>query len=251
MTHCLRQSIVTFACTALLAACGGDDSTPTQANLEGAFEGSLSGGTATSFQLLVLPNQQSWTLYGDSMGSTLLVAGFIQGSGNSSSGSYTTSNALDFGFAPPVPVSVSASYSSTSVSGTASEAGVAISFSGAPIPASTYNYNQTASLADVQGSWSLTSLLGGSPASVAISPNGSFTGLSAGCQFSGTLVPDVSGKNFFNLSLAFGPAPCLLPGQTATGIGLTNILAGTTIRQLLIAGVTANRSAGEAFVGTR
>jgi hypothetical protein len=64
------------------------------------------------------------------------------------------------------------------------------------------------------------------------------------------VTPRASGKNVFNLELRFGPAPCELPGQNATGIAVAYPLAsGQT--QLLVTAVDGTRAYGAAAFGVR
>ena len=125
-----------------------------------------------------------------------------------------------------------------------------MTFTGTPIIGSTYDYNAAANLALITGAWTMTAL-DASVINLTIAGNGAIVGSTGGCSFTGTLTPRASGKNVFNTSVTFGAAPCVLAGQTATGIGLTYLLAGGATRQLLIAGVDATRTTGTALFGTR
>ena len=59
---------------------------------------------------------------------------------------------------------------------------------------------------------------------------GAFTASSSlGCNFAGTVLPRPSGKNVFNVSLTFGPAPCALPGQAAAGIAVAIIAVSVNV----------------------
>jgi hypothetical protein len=55
----------------------------------------------------------------------------------------------------------------------------------------------------------------------------------------------------FNVSVTSGPAPCLEPGTLATGVAVTYLLPNGTSRELVVAGVNASRTAGNAFFGVR
>jgi hypothetical protein len=72
------------------------------------------------------------------------------------------------------------------------------------------------------------------------------SGASSGCSFSGTISPDSSNKNFFDVSLTFGASPCLFPNQTATGVGVEYLLSNGVTHQLLGA-VTSGTSFGTVF----
>ena len=87
-----------------LASCGGggsDSPAPSAGpTAEGVYGGTLTGSTSSAFQLLVLENGEFWAMYGTQTASAFGVAGFIQGSGTSNNGSYTSSNTKDFGVNP-------------------------------------------------------------------------------------------------------------------------------------------------------
>jgi hypothetical protein len=235
----------------LLGGCGGGGdsaiavATPTA---EGVYGGTLTGGRSNAFNLLVLENGEAWSMYGTQSATSFGVAGFVQGAGTSSNGSFTVSNGKDFGFSPAQAGSTSATYDATAktISGTTGS----VTFSGGPVAGSLYNYDTAASLSAISGAWSATGLTGESIA-LNVAASGAFTATSGlGCKFSGTVAPRASGKNVFNVSLTFGAAPCALAGQAATGIALVYPLAsGRT--QLLVAAVDSTRTYGAAAVGTR
>jgi hypothetical protein len=237
-----------------LSACGGGgggSSSTSSSKAEGAYSGSITNSSSNAFQLLVLENDEYLGLYGTSTGNAMYVAGFIQGTGRSNNGVFSSSNAKDFGINPPVTASINANYvEKTSIQGSVSASGQSTTFSGTAIPSTTYNYNTAADINTITGSWYLTSL-DGSPTSLSIATNGSFSGSSYGCSFNGTLAPRSSGKNVFNFTLTFGAAPCALPGQSGSGIAISNLLPGTTSRQLIMAGTDSTRSAGTVLFGTR
>lgn len=242
-------------CSTALAGCGGggdSDSPVVGPSAEGVYGGSLTGSTSSAFQLLVLENDEVWAMYGVQTSTAFGVAGFIQGPGSSNSGTYTSSSTKDFGFNPALAGNTSATYNATAktISGTVSSSAGTVTFSGGPIAGSLYNYSAPAALTTIAGSWTTTSLTGES-VTISIASNGSFTANSSlGCNFSGTVVPRPSGKNVFNVSLTFGSAPCALPAQAATGIGIAYPLtSGKT--QLLVAVTNASRTVGTAVFGTR
>ncbi len=253
-----RPKLAVLLSLLVLGACGGSgEGTPAApaapaAKAEGVYGGTITGGSSPAFQLLILENDEYWAMYGVSAGNTFLVEGFVQGTGASNNGNFTSGDARDFGFAPATAGTVNATYDAGAhtISGTlgSATAGTA-SFSGGAIAGSLYNYDAGPALATVTGNWVLMDLAGAS-LSVAIAPSGSFTASSAGCSMSGTLTPRASGKNVFNLSLTFGGAPCLLPGQTATGIALAYPLANGSM-QLLVAAHALSRTQGMAAFGTR
>lgn len=249
---------VALAFTAALAACGGggDDDAATSgsgATAEGVYGGTLTGSSSNAFQLLVLENGEFWALYGIPSASTFGVTGFLQGAGTSSNGTFTAASTKDFGFIPAVSGTTNASYnaSAKTIAGTVRFASGSVGFSGGPIAGSLYSYDSAASLSTVAGTWVTTGLTGESVTLSIAASTGAFTALSSlGCNFAGTVLPRPSGKNVFNVSLTFGPAPCALPGQAAAGIAVAYPV-GTGQTQLLVAVTDASRTVGTAIVGVR
>ena len=92
----------------------------------------------------------------------------------------------------------------SSLNGSYSESGQSETFTGSASPY--FNFNTPALLSDIIGIWS-GAILDGESAAATMSSNGTFTGLSnLGCVFSGTITPDSSNNNFFDVSLTFGRA---------------------------------------------
>lgn len=247
---------IALASLILIAGCGGggDDSPPASAGptAEGFYGGTLTGGTSSAFRLIVLENGEYWSLYGAQASTAFYVAGFVQGTGASNNGIFSSSNAKDFGFSPSVAGSVNATYNATAhtIAGSVSATAGTVTFDGGPIAGSTYNYNTAATVSAVSGAWTLTDLSGAS-LSLNIASNGAFVAnTTAGCNFSGTVTPRASGKNVFNVALTFGASPCGLPGQAATGIAVAYPLtAGGT--ELVVGVVEGTRNYGTVAFGTR
>ena len=253
----LQKLSIAIASSILLAACGGggDGGSKIETavpSAEGAYGGTLTGSTSTAFNMLVLENGDFWALYGTQSSTAFGVAGFIQGSGTSNSGSFTSASTKDFGYAPARAGTVTATYDATAktISGTTTTGTSTVGFSGGPIVGSLYDYNTAASLTTVTGSWSTTSVTGEGVA-ITVAASGTFTAASTlGCNFSGTITPRASGKNVFNVAMTFGAAPCALAGQSATGIALAYPIAnGKT--ELLVAAVDGTHSYGAAVFGSR
>lgn len=224
--------------------------TPSTAITQGVYTGTLTGSTSTQFQLLALENGDAWALYGVPSGASFFVRGFMQGRVAQSGTTLGPSAVQDFGVNPPVTGAITGTITASAVSGTVVLNGAAISFSGTPPASSTYNYNTAPILTDIVGNWTLSGL-DGTSASVSIGSNGSFAGSNAGCLISGNFTPRPSGKNVFDVTVTSGPSPCIAPGSTSTGVGITYLLQNSTTRQLIFAGVSAGRSGGNAFFGTR
>ncbi len=216
------------------------------AKAEGTYSGRTSNGA--DFISLILENDQFWTLYGvtDNFG-TLRVAGLVQGNGTSTNGVFTAGNTKDFYYTGAVTTgTLNATYvPGVSFNGTFS----GVTFAGAPPTDTSYLYNSPARISDVAGFWP-GEFMDGNLGSLTIASSGAFSGSSAGCNFSGFLTPRASGKNVFNVTLTFGAFPCLLPFQSATGVGVWYYIPGFR-RQLILAGTDFGRTAGSAFFGTR
>lgn len=273
---CTLKRIAALATAALLASCGGGGDPGTSpfgasgsdsgispfpssgappaagTTAEGAYGGTLTGSPSTAFQLLVLEDGSFWSMYGTATASFFGVAGFVQGTGTSVNGSFTSTSTKDFGFYPAVAGTTNATYntSARTIVGTVSSSLGTVGFSGGPIADSLYDYSAAANLSTVSGSW-VTSSLTGESVAVSISASGAVMGASSlGCNFAGNVAPRSSGKNVFNVTLTFGPAPCELAGQAATGIAVAYPLAsGQT--QLVVAVTDLSRTAGTAVFGTR
>jgi hypothetical protein len=246
-------ALATAFCLTLVGCGGGGGDSPAPGpTAEGVYGGTLTGSSSSNFQMLVLENDEFWAMYGTQTPTQFLVAGFLQGTGVSNSGTYTSSNVRDFGFNPAVAGTANATYNAAAktISGSVAATAGTVTFSGGPIAGSLYNYNTPALLASVSGIWSLTALTG-EGVSLNVSSTGTFTATSSlGCTFSGTMLPRPSGKNIFNVSLTFGPSPCVLAGQPASGIAVVYPLAsGRT--QLIFAGTNTARTIGTAAFGTR
>ena len=219
----------------------------TSTKAEGTYSGTTSSGY--TFESVILENDQLWTLYGlpSNINNELLVLGMVQGNGTSNSGSFTAPNTKDFwSNGTVVTGTITATYTpGVSFNGIFSGA----TFNGTTLPQSSYVYDAPAVLSTITGSW-YGSLLDGSPSNIGISSAGVVTGSSLGCTFSGTVAPRGSGKNIFNVSITFGSSGCLLPGQSVSGIGISNLVSGNR-RQLIVGLVNAARTNGVTFISTR
>jgi hypothetical protein len=267
------RSTIPLAALALLAACGEDTITgppPAPTTAAGVYEGTLRGApsAAPTFEAIILEDGEFWMLHGENFGSLFKVYGFVQGYGNSSGGTYTSTSAKDFGFVPPVNVSLSATYSANAktVSGTIAypvidyapdtpDAPVSFTtaFSGGPIQGTNYNYDSPAALSAVTGTWSLQTTQGDA-ATMIVAADGSlrFT-TTSGCSGKGSLTPPrPSGKNVFNAAIIFDDNnTCLLSGQTITGIAITYPILSTNQSQFVIALTDASKTVGTAAFGVR
>ncbi len=258
----------------LLAACGGggaggkggtgispgpgDPNTPPP-RPEGAWTGGFEiGADRGDARLLVLGSGEYWFLYGIDLPGGFEVEGFVQGSGVSANGRFSSVNAKDFlGLLPAPTGTLEASFTTDATVGAAEFPEWTIAFAVEPVPVSTYDYAAPAAMEDIVGPWAMR-LLDGTPVEVTVQPDGSLAGhdssLPVGgprCSFVGAAAPRADGTNVFDVQIQFGPAPCTLPNQVVTGVGFTHGIAGTAVRQFLVAGVNGIRGRGTALFGTR
>lgn len=241
-----------IASVLIASACGGGfDTTPvaqTPAALGPTAQGLWVGTTSTNRTVtgLVLSDGTSYVLY-SAVGNASIIAGVVQGTGTSSGGTFSSSNAVDFNLESPSvqAATVSANYSSKqSFNGTITYAIGSVTFTSA------YNtdYETVPSFAVLAGTFSgqVATSLGVQAATVTISPSGVVSGGAGGCSISGTTSPRTDG-NAYNFSITFGAAPCAFPNQTFAGIAYFN----SVTKRLYAAAPNAARNDGVLFVGTK
>ena len=207
------------------------------ASVEGAWHSQQTNGDV--LDILVLENG---TIYAMSVAPnvTAPLLAFDQGSytlsGDKLAAQLTHYNDLGTTLTGTVNAAVVAG---TSITGTASTNGSTTqnAFSVKPLAAadSSYDYNMAASLSRISGSWSSGNLLNlSSPVTFSIDPSGVLAGTNLGCSFTGKFQPRPSGKNVFDVSIAFGQSPCTAPGKTAAGVAIS-YLGANGKRQLTAA----------------
>ncbi len=218
---------------------------------EGVYMGITTSGFM--FNTVVLENEEYWGFYGDqSLPGGVEVNGFMQGSGASDNGNFTSSNTRIFnGSGNTFTGNLSASYvSDSSFNGVGIFSnGSNLMFTGSVPTNKTYDYDTPASITDISGFWS-GNILDGDIASLQIATSGAFVGSADGCIFSGTVSPRAAGKNIFDLTWTFGGAPCAQPKMTGQGIGVSYLLSSGS-RELVLMVVNGSRSLGTGFYGDR
>jgi hypothetical protein len=156
----ITKVLFSISTTALLAACGGaggggasSSNSQTSASAEGVYGGTLTGSNSNAFQMLVLENDELWTMYGIQSTSGFIVSGFLQGQGQYSNGGYTSGNLRDFGYIPALEGTANASYNATAktITGSTTFSGTNVIFNGGPISGSLYNYASAANVSTVAG----------------------------------------------------------------------------------------------------
>lgn len=233
--------------TVLLAACGGggDGASPTapapSVTAEGFWEGPAS--TGASGALAVLETGETWGVY-TSSGS---IVGALYGT-TTSSGTTLSGSGKDFNI--PSRSVGSGTYSGTFVA----KSSINVATSSGSTFSGTYKtaYDQPASLAAVAGTFAGVGVSGTSPVqpiSVTISSSGAITvPASLGCSAAGTATPRPSGKNIFDVTVAFTGSTCALGnGASTTGIAYYD----TTTRRMLVMAMNATKSDGFIYVGQK
>lgn len=210
----------------VMAACGGG----------GGDEGSASVSAqgfwvGQDFSALITPSGEVWVVEDYGVDGLVLSRGSISSSsGNSVSGSMqsyfsdgTLSSTISATVAP-----------GATLSGSVTPQGQpTVTFS------ATYNtaYDRPALLSNLTGTWRID---GGS---VVFNAQGAFTAVHEGCNTSGQVTADSSGKNFFRATVTYGTGCGSAQGLTATGVVVTD-------GRVMVAGLVGGGS-GVALIGER
>jgi hypothetical protein len=233
------------------AACGGgygdrDFSSlpqPTATSAEGLWTGTTPTGRTVGG--LVLDDGSYWVFYTARDNSNIL-AGLVQGTGTSHSGSFGSSNTRDFNL---------------------EGAGIrAVMMSGTYVPKKSF-HGTIAYLNGDTGSFTNTydadyesapnmHLVAGTYAglradnhtvTVTVDSTGTLSGHSSdGCTFAGTLSPRAKG-NVFNATVTFGGGACSNGTETVTGVAFYE----AATQRLFSAGLNGMRTNGFIFIGTK
>lgn len=249
--HLLSAAVL--VCAGSLVACGGGNSTTpnkSAGNAQGVYSGtSTTGSNSGNFVALVTPDDVVYALYVGSDNSTTF-DGVIIGNG-SENGTNLTANVYDFLAGGTVNSgSLSGTFvAGASLSGTLTEGSSTTTLSGQVPPTTIYNYATAAQLSTATGSWTGT-LLDGETATFTIDSTGAVSGSSSlGCAFTGSVTPDASGKNFFDVTLAFGTTNCLAPGASVSGAGIIASSSGGSY-QLIAAVRSSDNTLGTGLLAT-
>lgn len=238
----------------VLAACGGGGGGgggDADVDIEGGYEATNSDGSSGS--VLLLEDGTAWSIVGTESGGLLVVEALFFGP-LSVSGSDVTSSTLrryDFETGDTLTgVGFSGSVAGSGViTATLTAAGFdPVNTELTPTDPAVYNYDTPATLAAIAGTWS-GFFSTGDDGDVVISSGGVVSSVtSLGCTISGTVVPRASGRNVYDVTVSFGPAPCALPNGTGSGVAI--IASPVSAPQLTVAVVNADRSLGAVFFGT-
>lgn len=248
------KTILAASSFVLLAACGGgsgggggSNSSQPVANQDpqGFWTGTSSGSPAGTFSLgaVVLENGEFYSMFSKNG----FAYGIDYGTGTVS-GTSITGNLQEF-YIPTNSVvsgSISASFSpkATLQGSTQYTNGVTATFTTTYDP----SYDTPASLSNITGLYT-GNYYTGAPVTMSISSNGVVSGSSTNCTFSGSVMPRPTGKNVYNVDLTFVGSQCA-PGQgQASGIGVLNIVNGSTY--LYTAGLNPTKTNGFFWIGQK
>lgn len=252
----LRHLITVLGIAIALSGSGcGDETTEVtpENTAEGLWVGVTNINTNRALTAAVLDDGTYYFFYSVVVNPTQ-IAGVIQGTGTSNNGSFTSSNTKDFGIGVAVrDATISADYTARQfLNGT-------IPYSGAGAGTATFtsSYNHAydtrpavASLAGVYaGQLGSSGSSGGvQPASMIVSPDGTFTGKTdtSGCTFTGKATTRTRG-NIFDQSITFGGTACSFAGSTLLGIMYLDIPTG----RLYTAALNSLRTDAAIFFGPK
>ncbi|BCA53459.1 hypothetical protein W02_05990 [Nitrospira sp. KM1] len=230
-----------------LAGCGDQgesDSVATTA--EGAWSGSTGSGRTLTAAVL---SDGTYYFFYSVPGNINQIAGMIQGTGTSTEGRFSSSNAKDINAEGrgALDATISANYDRhQSFSGTVTYvSGGEQSFN------SSYNsaYDTTPATSSLAGFYAgqLGTTAGLQSTNITVAADGGFAGSqSNGCTFTGSATPRTRG-NVFDQRMTFGPAPCLFAGRTLTGVVMFDV---STLR-LYIGAPDSSRTNGVVYSGLR
>ena len=197
----------------------------------------------------VLDDGTAYFFY-SAVGNPAQLGGVIQGSGSSSNGTFSFSDAKDFGIGVATrDAAVSASFGARQfLNGSVTyPAGGTQSFS------SSYNtaYDTTQSLASLTGVYQgqIGGSVGSQSATMIVQVDGTFSGSEAnGCTFSGAITTRVRG-NVFDLTMTFGGAPCLFGNAIVNGATFVDF--ATAPIRLYAAAPNSTRTNAAMFLGVK
>jgi len=214
-------------------------------------EGLWTGNTNTGRSVtgIVLEDGTYYFLY-SIVNRPLLIGGVVQGTGTSTNGSFTSSDARDFNLegAGVQSATIDSSYVARqslngNVNYTAPRSTVTFT------TAFDSDWDTVPTLAAIAGNYTgqVASSQGVENTGVAISSSGVINGLGdSGCTVTGSVTPRSSG-NVYAATIVFGPAPCFFANQTLTGIAYYR----ANLRTLYATAPNADRTDGVLFVGVK
>lgn len=241
----LAISIMATAIAGCGGGGGGSGDTADTRTAEGFYAGST--GDSRAVTAAVMQNGTYYVLY-SRPGLPSTIGGFVQGSGSSSNGTYTSNSGTDFNFegGGNIPVTVSATYQpKQSISARITAAGGSNTATGAY----SAEYEKVPSLTTLAGTYSgvFQDAIGDGAATVQITAAGNVTGsTNTGCNIAGLVEPATAG-NGYALGMTFSGAACPLLGLTLGGA----VFFDSTAKAIYAAAFNSARTYGAVFVGTK
>lgn len=233
------KAILGLAAAVTLSACGGGgDGGINNADPQGFWHGTGSDGRTVD--TLVLGDKRYFAIY--STNGT--VADMVQGTLSVNGNNISDTASIDFSLGGTVTfASLSGSVlAKQTLSAKVSKSGASNSF------AASYDssYDSAPTSIEVVGTWTGTSIGSNEPATLNIAGDGTFSGTSGACTFSGSATPKSDGKNVFEGTITYTSSSC-------------GVVAGTSVpfdaevsgNRMLAAGVNVTRAVAFAFLGTR
>jgi hypothetical protein len=215
-TRTIRALAAGALVAGMLAGCGGGDGT-------GPTTGGWAGKTSTNRDLtaVIVPDGSYYLMY-SAVGDPNTVGGAVQGTSTLNGETFTSSDGLDFSAegAGIKPAAVAAILNDgANFDGTISPTGgTAVTFQ------SRYDGGGTSAAADgllrrLEGAYTGTAgfALGVRPATFTVAGDGKVTSSINGCDITGTAKPRPD-MVAYDLTIAFGAAPCAIPNLSFTGI---------------------------------
>lgn len=202
---------------ALLAACGGGDD-------DGPIFGGWTGSTSTNRDLtaVVLPDGNYYLMY-SAVGDAATVGGVVQGTGSLNAENFTSADGLDFsaegaGIKPAAVAAILQGGQSFNGTVTQAATGTAVTFQ-SNFDRSSALLPDVASLDRLAGAYvgNAGFALGVRPATFTVASDGGVTSTINGCSITGNATPRAD-VNAYDLTIAFGGAPCAIPNLSFTGI---------------------------------
>jgi hypothetical protein len=244
LTNCFNSGFASVACG---GGYGNRDFSslpqPAATSAEGRWKGATSTGRTVAG--LVLDDGSYWLFY-TARGNPTVVAGLVQGTGTSHSGSFGSSNTRDFNVegAGILAATMSGTYvQSSNFHGTiAYFNGDTASFT------STYNddYESAPNVNLVAGTYAGVRA-DNHTVTVTVDSSGTLSGHSSdGCTFAGTLSPRAKG-NVFHHAVTFGGGACRLGTETVAGVAWYD----AATHRLYSAALDSARTTSFLFLGTK
>ncbi len=218
-------------------------SQPTATSAEGRWTGTTPTGRTVAG--LVLEDGSYWLFY-SARGNPTVLAGLVQGTGTSHSGSFGSSNTRDFNLEG---AGIRAATMRGSYVPSKRFDGTIAYFSG-----DTESFTSTSD-ADAESVPNLTQVIGtytglrsdNHTITVTVDSTGTLSGhASGGCTVVGTLSPRAKG-NVFQISVTFGSGACRQGSETITGVAFYDAVT----QRLYIAALNHTRTTSYLFLGTK